>query len=106
MRTALILPQVPPRYAFPGAPLQLAGNVTTGFGRGSRDLGFPTANLPPAPLQEQLQHLPSGVYFGWEPLQQACHLVLDPGASPPPTCRPRRCRSSCGTCQAVFSSAE
>lgn len=79
MRITLILPQVPPRYAFPGAPLQLAGDVTTGFGRGSRDLGFPTANLPPSPLQEQLQDLPSGVYFGWEPLQQACYLILDLG---------------------------
>jgi len=38
--------------------------VTTGFGRGSAQLGFPTANLPPGPLAEALAGLPAGVYFG------------------------------------------
>jgi hypothetical protein len=58
------LAQVPEGYAHPAAPLRLAGDVTDGFGRGSRQLGVPTANLPPGPLAEQLRGLPSGVYFG------------------------------------------
>ena len=31
--------------------MYLSGDVTTGFGRGSKQMGVPTANLPPAPLQ-------------------------------------------------------
>ena len=42
----------------------LWGDVTTGFDRGSRKLGTPTANLPPEPLAQQLTGLPLGVYFG------------------------------------------
>lgn len=57
--------QVPEGYAHPAAPIRLAGSVTHGYGRGSRQLGVPTANLPPAPLREQLSALPDGVYFGW-----------------------------------------
>lgn len=56
--------QVPEGYAHPAAPIRLAGSVTHGFGRGSKQLGVPTANLPPAPLREQLAELPDGVYFG------------------------------------------
>ena len=56
--------QVPEGYAHARAPIHLAGAVTTGFGRGSRQLGVPTANLPPGELQEQLEGLPAGVYFG------------------------------------------
>lgn len=42
----------------------LGGKVTSGFGRGSRQLGFATANLPPKPLKHMLDQLPKGVYFG------------------------------------------
>ena len=56
--------QVPEGYAHPAAPIRLAGNVTTGFGRGSKQLGVPTANLPPGPLAAQLAGLSTGVYFG------------------------------------------
>ena len=60
----LPLPQVPEGYAHPAAPIRLAGAVTHGFGRGSRQLGVPTANLPPEPLAAQLAGLADGVYFG------------------------------------------
>ncbi len=43
----------------------MAGAVVVGFGRGSRDLAVPTANIDPAPLQAALAALPRGVYFGW-----------------------------------------
>lgn len=65
----LVLVQVPLGYRFAAAPLQLASTVVTGFGRGSRQLGVPTANMDPGPLQQQLQQLPQGVYFGWAQLQ-------------------------------------
>ena len=55
---------MPEGYSHPAAPIRLAGAVTTGFGRGSRQLGVPTANLPPEPLEAQLAGLPDGVYFG------------------------------------------
>ncbi len=40
------------------------GTTATSLPSRSGSWGFPTANLPPAPLQEQLRHLPSGVFFG------------------------------------------
>ncbi|KAL4447549.1 hypothetical protein ABPG75_004768 [Micractinium tetrahymenae] len=64
----MALLQVPEGYAHPAAPIRLAGSVTHGYGRGSKRLGVPTANLPPAPLREQLEALPDGVYFGWAQL--------------------------------------
>ncbi|KAL6769932.1 RFK2 [Auxenochlorella protothecoides x Auxenochlorella symbiontica] len=54
--------QVPLRYAFPGGPLRMSGPVISGFGRGSRQLGVPTANVPPEGFPDSL---PKGVYFGW-----------------------------------------
>ena len=35
-----------------------------GFGRGSRQMGTPTANIDPSGLGPALAHLPKGVYFG------------------------------------------
>jgi hypothetical protein len=59
--------QVPQGYAHPLAPIRLAGPVVAGFGRGSKQLGVPTANISPAELAAALDALPSGVYFGWVP---------------------------------------
>ena len=56
--------QVPVSFALPGDPLLLGGPVVTGFGRGSRQMGVPTANIDPAPLQGALADMPLGVYFG------------------------------------------
>lgn len=61
----LFVLQVPENYRMERGPVQLHGNVTSGFGRGSRQLGFATANLPPKPLVAELEGLPKGVYFGW-----------------------------------------
>jgi hypothetical protein len=60
--------QVPPGYRFSSAPVVLQSTVVTGFGRGSRQLGVPTANMDPLSLQQQLQQMPRGVYFGWAQL--------------------------------------
>jgi hypothetical protein len=56
--------QVPENYRLERGPVKLHGDVTSGFGRGSRQLGFATANLPPKPLATELEGLPKGVYFG------------------------------------------
>ena len=47
-------------------PLKLSGEVIKGFGRGSKELGIPTANIPITGLAVGGQKdLPSGIYFGW-----------------------------------------
>jgi riboflavin kinase len=81
----IVVLRVPEGYAHPAAPLRLQGQVTTGFGRGSRQLGVPTANLPPAPLMEQLRRLPTGVYFGWARVggdSQVHKMVMNIGRRP------------------------
>lgn len=45
--------------------LRLRGKVDTGFGRGGKKLGVPTANLPSSLFQNALENVPTGVYFGW-----------------------------------------
>lgn len=44
---------------------RLRGTVVRGFGRGSKELGIPTANLPPASLHGQLADAVTGIYYGW-----------------------------------------
>ncbi|ORY45853.1 hypothetical protein BCR35DRAFT_311081, partial [Leucosporidium creatinivorum] len=49
--------------------------VTRGFGRGSKDLGCPTANLPDSSIAPYATTLQTGVYYGYA-------RVLDPKANP------------------------
>ncbi|KAK8233415.1 riboflavin kinase-domain-containing protein [Phyllosticta capitalensis] len=47
-------------------PLYLSGKVIKGFGRGSKELGIPTANIPIEGLSVGgHSDLESGVYYGW-----------------------------------------
>ena len=47
----------------------MSGLVISGFGRGSKELGIPTANLPVSSATNPwLDSTPSGVYFGWAAL--------------------------------------
>lgn len=47
-------------------PIQLSGPVVKGFGRGSKELGIPTANIPLAGLSVGgHDEVESGVYYGW-----------------------------------------
>ncbi|CAO1617500.1 unnamed protein product [Sympodiomycopsis kandeliae] len=47
-------------------PIYLEGTVQRGFGRGGKDLGCPTANLPAKVLaQSSINDAPTGVYFGY-----------------------------------------
>ncbi|QEU59695.1 Fmn1 [Kluyveromyces lactis] len=40
-------------------------DVIAGFGRGSAELGIPTANVPIDDLPKIVEQLDTGVYFGW-----------------------------------------
>lgn len=47
-------------------PIQLSGPIVKGFGRGSKELGIPTANIPLAGLSVGgHEGVESGVYYGW-----------------------------------------
>ncbi|KAG7286127.1 riboflavin kinase [Staphylotrichum longicolle] len=47
----------------------MSGLVISGFGRGSKELGIPTANLPVDDATTPwISSTPSGVYFGWASL--------------------------------------
>jgi hypothetical protein len=46
-------------------PPRVTGKVVKGFGRGSKDLGWPTANLEAADVDADLVGLDRGVYCGW-----------------------------------------
>ncbi|MCJ1483623.1 riboflavin kinase [Schaereria dolodes] len=50
----------------PPFPLKLNGKVVKGFGRGSKELGIPTANIPIEGLSVGgHEDVESGVYYGW-----------------------------------------
>mmetsp|Transcript_13401 Transcript_13401/g.42750 ORF Transcript_13401/g.42750 Transcript_13401/m.42750 type:complete len:183 (+) Transcript_13401:73-621(+) len=46
-------------------PVMLNGTVVKGFGRGSKMLGIPTANIPAQPLERELEGMSTGIYAGW-----------------------------------------
>ncbi|KAK3609980.1 hypothetical protein CHS0354_011822 [Potamilus streckersoni] len=41
------------------------GKVVKGFGRGSKELGIPTANFPQDVVDKLPEEIGEGVYFGW-----------------------------------------
>ena len=56
-------PQTGPEPPF---PIRLSGPIVKGFGRGSAELGIPTANIPLAGLSVGgHEDVESGVYYGW-----------------------------------------
>lgn len=48
-----------------GLPHFAAGVVVKGFGRGSKELGIPTANFEPHIVKELPPEIETGIYFGW-----------------------------------------
>lgn len=65
--------------------LLLVGNVTKGYGRGSKKLGVPTANLPYFDSELSTHAVERGVYFGWAKVQGESNLypiVANIGKSP------------------------
>ncbi|XP_050368482.1 bifunctional riboflavin kinase/FMN phosphatase isoform X2 [Argentina anserina] len=65
----------------PIQPWQIGGPVIKGFGRGSKMLGIPTANLSTELYSTLLSEHPSGVYFGWAglPTQGVFKMVMSIG---------------------------
>ncbi|GIL92321.1 hypothetical protein Vretifemale_19858 [Volvox reticuliferus] len=45
--------------------LRIRGKVVKGFGRGSKELGIPTANVDPAAVAGSLAEAVTGIYAGW-----------------------------------------
>ncbi|KAL3455125.1 hypothetical protein BJX64DRAFT_295336, partial [Aspergillus heterothallicus] len=71
-RPAVSGPDTGPESPF---PIRLSGPVIKGFGRGSKELGIPTANIPVDGLEDVLpEELGVGVYFGV--------VALDPATAP------------------------
>ncbi|KAK7883554.1 riboflavin kinase [Exophiala xenobiotica] len=57
-------------------PIRLQGPVIHGFGRGSKELGIPTANIPPSGLSSH-PDLSSGVYYGFVGLSLSSSSTTD-----------------------------
>ncbi|XP_047069152.1 bifunctional riboflavin kinase/FMN phosphatase-like isoform X2 [Lolium rigidum] len=68
----------------PIEPWFISGPVIKGYGRGSRVLGIPTANLPADKFSDILSEHTSGVYFGWAGLrkQGIYKMVMSIGWNP------------------------
>ncbi|GAA6022501.1 hypothetical protein JCM10207_008534 [Rhodosporidiobolus poonsookiae] len=65
----------------PPFPVYLEGWVTRGFGRGSKDLGCPTANLPDSSIAPYATTLQTGVYFGFARVLDNDSAAPDAGGS-------------------------
>ena len=53
-------------------PIKVSGQIVKGFGRGSKELGIPTANIPIEGLDVGGHtDIESGVYFGWASISLA-----------------------------------
>lgn len=60
-RPLIVGPQVPESPY----PISVSGTVVKGFGRGSKELGIPTANMNEEALEEMFTEFTTGVYYGW-----------------------------------------
>ncbi|KAI1826988.1 hypothetical protein F4861DRAFT_536465 [Xylaria intraflava] len=79
-RPRILYPDSGPEPPF---PLRMEGTVISGFGRGSKELGIPTANLPvDASTTPWIAAARSGVYFGWASLSLP---PTHPNAASPPS---------------------
>ncbi|KAJ2433393.1 riboflavin kinase [Coemansia sp. RSA 2440] len=65
MRDLIVGPDTPT----PPYPILVEGTVVEGFGRGGKQLGIPTANLPSSVVDQALENIPIGVYYGWAQVQ-------------------------------------
>ncbi|KAK6312882.1 riboflavin kinase-like [Coregonus clupeaformis] len=46
-------------------PYFCRGEVVRGFGRGSKELGIPTANFPDSVVEDLPDDISTGIYYGW-----------------------------------------
>ncbi|XP_024537122.1 bifunctional riboflavin kinase/FMN phosphatase isoform X1 [Selaginella moellendorffii] len=70
--------------ALPIEPWYISGPVIRGFGRGSKVLGIPTANLPTGAFSKQLAEQVCGIYLGWARLSDkgVFKMVMSVGWNP------------------------
>ena len=67
----------------PVPPVVMRGPVVKGFGRGSKMLGIPTANLDIVPLKFQVDSLAPGIYMGFAAMRGEIHeMVMSIGWNP------------------------
>ncbi|KAE9968241.1 hypothetical protein BLS_005957 [Venturia inaequalis] len=70
----------------PPFPIKLGGKVIKGFGRGSKELGIPTANIPLSGLTIGGQKdLESGIYYGWAGLDYPSSSTQSPSTPQSPS---------------------
>ncbi|KAL6917804.1 hypothetical protein ACHAPO_000390 [Fusarium lateritium] len=78
-RPSVVGPDAGPEAPY---PLHMEGKVISGFGRGSKELGIPTANLPvDEALTPWISNMASGVYFGYASLALPSEHPDAPSAS-------------------------
>ncbi|KAK4885086.1 hypothetical protein RN001_001357 [Aquatica leii] len=65
-------------------PYFVVGEVIKGFGRGSKQLGIPTANFPPSVVKDLPEDLNTGVYFGFASIDKGdvYKMVMSVGWNP------------------------
>ncbi|OXU31018.1 hypothetical protein TSAR_014195 [Trichomalopsis sarcophagae] len=64
-------------------PYYTAGEVVSGFGRGSKSLGCPTANLSEEVVDALPSEFETGIYYGWASLQKTIYkMVMSIGWNP------------------------
>lgn len=64
-------------------PCFVSGSVVRGFGRGSKSLGIPTANLPDHVVNSLPKEFELGIYYGWVALEgQVYKMVASIGWNP------------------------
>eukprot|EP00250_Pteridium_aquilinum_P020769 c2493_g1_i1 orf=116-1414(+) len=70
--------------ALPIEPWYVGGPVIKGFGRGSKVLGIPTANLPTTAISSILSDCVCGIYLGWAGLSNrgVFKMVMSVGWNP------------------------
>ncbi|XP_078040485.1 riboflavin kinase isoform X2 [Augochlora pura] len=57
-------------------PYYLTGLVVKGFGRGSKSLGIPTANLEEKVVEALPNNFSTGVYYGWASLDGKIYKMV------------------------------
>ncbi|XP_032681930.1 riboflavin kinase [Odontomachus brunneus] len=57
-------------------PYFTSGIIVKGFGRGSKALGVPTANLPESVINALPNDLNTGIYYGWASLERRVYKMV------------------------------
>ncbi|KAK3402057.1 hypothetical protein B0T20DRAFT_345908 [Sordaria brevicollis] len=78
----------PPSGPEPPYPFRMEGKVISGFGRGSKELGIPTANLPVDDENTWIKNIDSGIYMGWASLKLPASHPNSVLYQKPPTTEP------------------